>query len=98
MTSDLAGTVKGSSGFLNGFDPCKDPGLSVLAMQMASRVVLAPRKRKRADKVYQNNQMGWALAMRMIKRYKGIRWMPWHAQAMKDVIRCDKPRGAANKL
>jgi len=38
------------------------------------------------------------LAMRMIKRYKGIRWMPWHAQAMKDVIRCDKPRGAANKL
>jgi hypothetical protein len=41
---------------------------------------------------------GWALAMRMIKRQKGIRWMPWHAQAMKDVIRCDKRRGAANKL
>ena len=29
---------------------------------------------------------------------KGVWWMPWHAQAMKDVIRCDKRRGAANKL
>jgi len=26
MTSDLAGAVKGSFGFLNGFDPCKDFG------------------------------------------------------------------------
>jgi hypothetical protein len=41
---------------------------------------------------------GWALAMRTIKCLKGIWWMPWHAQAMKDVIRCDKPWGAANKL
>ena len=57
MTSDLAGAVKGGSGFLNGSDPCKDPGLSVLAMEMVSRVVLAPRKRKRADKVCQNNQI-----------------------------------------
>jgi hypothetical protein len=24
--------------------------------------------------------------------------MPWHAQAMKDVVRCDKLRGAANEL
>ena len=23
--------------------------------------------------------------------------MPWHEQATKDVISCDKPRGAANK-
>ena len=29
---------------------------------------------------------------------KGAWWMPWHEQAMKDVISCDKPRGAANKL
>ena len=29
MTSDLARAVKGSSGFLTGLDPCKDPGLSV---------------------------------------------------------------------
>jgi len=30
MTSDLARAVKGSSGFLSGSDPCKDPGHSVL--------------------------------------------------------------------
>ena len=22
----------------------------------------------------------------------GIRWMPWYAEAMKDVANCDKPR------
>jgi len=27
---------------------------------------------------------------------KGIRWMPWHQEAMKDVARCEKPRGAAS--
>ena len=32
------------------------------------------------------------------KCLKGNWWMPWHAQAMKDVIRCDKLRGAANNL
>ena len=60
MTSDLARTVKGSPGFLSGFDPCKDPGRSVFALSLgdvASRIVLAPRKRKRADKVCQNNQI-----------------------------------------
>lgn len=40
----------------------------------------------------------WALAMRTIKCLKGNWWMPWHAQAMKDVIRCDKLRGGANTL
>ena len=40
----------------------------------------------------------WALAMRTIKCLKGNWWMPWHAQAMKDVIRCDKLRGGANNL
>ena len=29
---------------------------------------------------------------------KGKRWMPWRQKAMKDVVSCDKPRGAANKL
>ncbi len=24
--------------------------------------------------------------------------MPWHQESMKDVISCDKPRGAANEL
>ena len=33
-----------------------------------------------------------------VKRLKGIWWMPWRREAMKDVVRCEKPRGAANKL
>ena len=28
---------------------------------------------------------------------KGIRWMPWRQEAMKDVANCDKPRGAVSK-
>jgi len=23
-----------------------------------------------------------------------VRWMPWHQGPMKDVVACDKPRGA----
>ena len=33
-----------------------------------------------------------------VKRLKGIWWMPWHREAMKDVARCDKPWGAVSKL
>ena len=29
---------------------------------------------------------------------KGRRRMPWRQKAMKDVVSCVKPRGAANKL
>jgi hypothetical protein len=29
---------------------------------------------------------------------KGIWWMPWRREAMKDVARCDMPRGAASRL
>ena len=29
---------------------------------------------------------------------KGIRWMPWHQEATKDVARCEKPWGAASEL
>jgi len=32
------------------------------------------------------------------KQNKGIWWMPWHKEPMKDVTGCDKPRVAANKL
>ena len=32
-----------------------------------------------------------------IEYEKGIRWMPWHQEAMKDVARCEKPRGAAGR-
>ncbi len=30
--------------------------------------------------------------------FKSIWWMPWRREAMKDVARCDKPRGAASRL
>lgn len=33
-----------------------------------------------------------------IKRDKGVWWMPWQQEAMKDVILCDKSWGAENKL
>ena len=29
---------------------------------------------------------------------KGTRWMPWRRKATKDVVSCDKPRRAANRL
>ena len=29
---------------------------------------------------------------------KGIWWMPWRQEAMKDVARCEKPWGAASRL
>jgi hypothetical protein len=35
---------------------------------------------------------GWARAQHM----KGIWWMPWYREAMKDVARCEKPRGGAS--
>ena len=41
---------------------------------------------------------GWSLIMRVIKRLKGIWWMPWRQEAMKDVVRCDKLWGGANNL
>ena len=28
---------------------------------------------------------------------KGIRWMPWRWEPMKDAVSCEKPRGAANR-
>ena len=31
-----------------------------------------------------------------IEREKGVRWMPWRQKAMKDVARCEKPRGDAS--
>jgi len=34
----------------------------------------------------------------LIEQEKGIRWMPWHQEAMKDVARCENPGGAASKL
>ena len=33
---------------------------------------------------------------RIKRKVKGIWWMPWRREAMKDVARCDKPRGGAS--
>ena len=33
-----------------------------------------------------------------IKREKGVWWMPWQQEAMKDVIPCDKHWGAGTRL
>ncbi len=38
------------------------------------------------------------LCVVVIEQEKGIRWMPWHQEAMKDVARCENPGGAASKL
>lgn len=38
------------------------------------------------------------LLLDQIKREKGVWWMPWQQEAMKDVILCDKSWGAENEL
>ena len=37
------------------------------------------------------------LLLDRIKREKGVWWMPWQQEAMKDVILCDKLGGAENR-
>ena len=41
---------------------------------------------------------GYAIAASDFEYEKGIRWMPWHQEATKDVARCEKSWGAASKL
>jgi len=52
-----------------------------------------------ADAIARFRLCGWLLCMAGfdLEREKGIRWMPWHQEAMKDVARCEKPRGAASR-
>ncbi len=44
--------------------------------------------------------VGWTVpcAWRRLKCDKGIWWMPWRVEAMKDVAPCDKLRGVGSKL
>ncbi len=48
------------------------------------------------------SQTWWGGKVRLslvgVEESKGIWWMPWRQEAMKDVARCDKPRGAASRL
>ena len=34
---------------------------------------------------------------RVDEAIKSVWWMPWHREAMKDVVACDKPRGAGKQ-
>jgi hypothetical protein len=42
--------------------------------------------------------MSLYVTMSKLKYEKGIWWMPWRMEAMKDVLGCEKPGGAAKKL
>ena len=55
-------------------------------------VFRAPRGVRTVDLIFSEDQTD------IIEQEKGIRWMPWHQEAMKDVARCEKPRGAASRL
>ena len=37
--------------------------------------------------------VGW-LVLFLLLVFKSVRWMPWYQGPMKDVVDCDKPRGA----
>jgi hypothetical protein len=38
------------------------------------------------------------MCLYVLKRKKGIWWMPWYREAMKDVAPCDKLRGDGSNL
>ena len=40
----------------------------------------------------------WVVRIMWDENEKGIGWMPWRQEAMKDVARCEKPGGAASGL
>ena len=67
--------------------PCGDTfGLSAIALQLP------------AGQAFPG---GNALVMRLpdrIKREKGVWWMPWRQEAMKDAALCDKPGGGESTL
>ncbi len=41
---------------------------------------------------------GWRVERISLECLKGVWRMPWRMEAMKDVARCDKPRGAVSRL
>ena len=51
-----------------------------------------------ARRVNFSRKAGVLLFPGQIKRDKGVWWMPWQQEAMKDVILCDKRWGAENRL
>ena len=60
----------------------------------AVRVRLSPQKYEIFILKFRNNLTSFCL----IQEIKGLWWIPWHSEAMKDVVTYDKLRGAGNKL
>ena len=54
-------------------------------------------KLKQFKKNEENQVIVRAITDRKVQANKSIRRMPWHQEPMKDVISCEKLRGAANK-
>ena len=57
----------------------------------------ASRRRKRVE-VRTASRKRARLLLDRIKRDKGVWWMPWQQEAMKDVALCDKPGGGESTL
>jgi hypothetical protein len=56
----------------------------------------------RASLIETHSFWGWVslcdlLIVLCVQVFKGIRWMPWHQEPMKDVGACDMPRGVGNQ-
>ena len=54
-------------------------------------------KLKQFKKNEENQVIGKTITDRKVQANKSIRRMPWHQEPTKDVISCEKLRGAANK-
>jgi hypothetical protein len=79
-------------------DDCRDRALAV-----RRQLSLITGDRQLTTESDDGFRAWWAYPASAVKRSgseydKGIRWMPWHQEAMKDVARCEKPRGAASRL
>ena len=85
-------------------------GIVLLLLKLLKFVV--PSNKIRKWRLGEQNTDGWFLCMvgsglnvfnvqtvvRIIERQKGIRWMPWHQEATKDVARCEKLWGTASRF
>ena len=61
----------------------------------ASRSLIVDSVRNQRESVFNNSKHdGGSFG----QATKGSRWIPWHTEAMKDVVTCDKSRGAGNTL
>ena len=57
-----------------------------------------PDDGRRVGRSNQPSRKRARLLLDRIKRDKGVWWMPWQQEAMKDVALCDKPGGGESTL